>query len=93
MANLKEAEDRRKLGINFLSIFRSARKVLADPTFVPKDTRDIAVAVLEDICSKKFKTLKRNNPEIDWDKLLEFIEKIIALILQLLSIFTFEEGI
>jgi hypothetical protein len=79
--------DRRRLGVTFISVLKAAKKVTANPDFLPTSRRDIAESILEEIIGKNLPQAREAEPGIDWDGLLAFIEKLLPIILQLLAIF------
>ena len=80
-------KDRRKKGVTFLSVLRAARELSEDAEFDPQNKKEFSEKILEKIISKKLVAAKSEEPEIDWNGLLEFIERILPLILQILAIF------
>ena len=80
-------KDRRKKGVTFLAVLRAARELSDDADFDPTNKKEFSEKVLEKIISKKLPAAKAEEPEIDWNGLLEFIERILPLILQILAIF------
>ena len=80
-------KDRRKKGVTFLSVLRAARELADDADFDPTNKKEFSEKVLEKIISKKLAQAQNEEPEIDWNGLLEFIERILPLILQILAIF------
>lgn len=81
------ARDRRRLGVNFISVLRAAKEVLSDPEYVPESRQSIAEKILEKIMGKNLPQARQDEPAVDWDAILEFIEKLLPIILQLLAIF------
>jgi hypothetical protein len=79
--------DRRRMGVKFISILKAAKKITNDPEFEPTTRKELTERILEEIISKKLPQARRDDPEIDWDALLEFIEKLIPIILEILSLF------
>ena len=79
--------DRRKKGVTFLAVLRAARELSDDADFDPANKKEFSEKVLEKIISKKLPEAQNEEPEIDWNGLLEFIERILPLILQILAIF------
>ena len=83
--------DRRKLGVNFISVLRAVKKITEDPEFEPvtsdqlTNSVDFAEAVLEEITSKRLPELV--DAGIDIDAILEFIKRILPIIFQLLVLF------
>ena len=80
-------KDRRKKGVTFLAVLRAARELSDDVDFDPSSKSEAAEKILEKIISKKLPLAQNEEPEIDWNGLLEFIERILPLILQILAIF------
>lgn len=80
-------KDRRRFGVNFFSVLRAAKKVTTNPEFEPTTQTEFAEAILSEIIGKDLPQAKVNMPEVDWDSLLAFIEKILPLILQILALF------
>ena len=80
-------KDRRKKGVTFLAVLRAARELSDDADFDPTNKKEFSEKVLEKIISKKLNQAQNEEPEIDWNGLLEFIERILPLILQILAIF------
>ena len=81
--NLSESEftraERRELGLTALNVFRTARK-LKKQGLLSKNSKIAAKQVAE--------ALKlRGKPGVDWDKIIEFLTKLMPIILQLLAIF------
>lgn len=81
------SRDRRRLGVNFFSVLRAAKKVAEDPEFEPDSALEMAETILANIVGKDLPQAKADMPEIDWDSLLAFIMKILPLILKLLALF------
>jgi hypothetical protein len=80
--------DRRKLGVNFISVLRAARKITKDPEFEPTTKRELSEKILEEIASRKLPQIRQDDPSLDLDAIIEFIEKLLPIILEIISIFT-----
>lgn len=85
----RRVRDRRDLGVNFFSILQAARVVTSNPGFEPVTRGDLSTAILEEIIGEKLKSARVANEGIDWGGLLAFIEKLLPLILKILSLFGF----
>lgn len=83
----RKIRDRRRLGVNFFSVLRAARKVSSDPKFEPTTKEDLSEAILEEIMGEKLASARMTREGIDWDGLLAFIEKLIPLIMKLMALF------
>jgi len=81
------ASDRRRFGVNFISVLRAAKEVTSDPDFEPTTRREIAEKILEKIIGKSLPQLRESEPGIDLSSIIAFIEKLLPIILQLLAIF------
>lgn len=84
---LTKIKSRIKTGVNFFSVLGAARELFENPEFEPSSKQEIAEKILEKIINKKLPKARKSDPQIDWDSLLEFIEKILPIILSILSIF------
>ncbi len=79
--------ERARFGVNFFSVLRAARKVSSRPDFAPGSHREFAEAILSEIIGKNLPQARSDMPEVDWDSLLAFIEKLLPFIMQILSLF------
>jgi hypothetical protein len=77
----KRRKDRKRLGVNFLSVLRAAKKVASDPSFEPESTDEMAEAVLAEIVGVSFPQAKLDWQDIDWEAIIAFIMKILPLLL------------
>lgn len=80
------SRDRRRVGVNFFSVLRAAKKVTSDPEFEPGSMRELSEAILTQIIGKDLSQARVDMAEIDWAALLAFIEKILPLILMLFGL-------
>jgi hypothetical protein len=76
-------EDRRKLGVNFFSVFKAAKELSKDPEFEPESRKDFAEKILEKISEKKLPQLEEEG--IDLEALIAFILKVLPIILLFLA--------
>ena len=79
-------KQRRRLGVNFMSILKAAKKLSKNSDFAPVTRLQFAEAILEEITSKNLPKLAKEG--IDLDALLAFIMALLPLILEIISIFT-----
>lgn len=79
--------DRRRLGVNFISVLRAARRLSESPEFEPESDRELHELILEEILSKKLPEARASMPEIDWTAIIAFIERVLPLILKLIAFF------
>ena len=79
--------DRRAKGVNFRTVLKATATLSKDPEFDPSDRKECAEKVLEYIVGKQLPQARADEPGIDWDSILAFIEKILPLILQIISLF------
>ncbi|MEA1999538.1 MAG: hypothetical protein U9N61_09515 [Euryarchaeota archaeon] len=87
MANFEErVRDRRRMGVNFFSVLRAAKKVTSRPEFEPGSPRELVESILEEIVGKDLPQARSDMPEIDWDSLLAFIEKLLPIILMIFGL-------
>ena len=77
---------RRAMGLTVRNMARAARELAADGS-IDKDTprEDVAELVLEKIVTENPKAFA--DPGVDWDAILAFIEKLLPLILAIISMF------
>jgi len=71
--------------VTFLEAYEAAVYIGAE-TLRTMDRRDAAALVAA--TALKAKGLTPETPTVDWDSLIEFIEKILPLILMLIDLFT-----
>lgn len=76
---------RREMGLTFGNVRKLLEKMKADEELEGKTNAELAVEVLHNLVDGRPAAF--NDPEIDWEKLLTFIEKLIPLILKLISLF------
>lgn len=76
---------RRQLGVTFLAVLRSTRQLTTDPAFEPANLTEMAEAVLEHITGRTLPQLRR--AQLDVDALIEWITRLLPLILQILELF------
>lgn len=77
--------DRLALGVNFFSVAKAAKELMSDPNFQPTTKREFAEKVLEKITSKSLPQLQEAG--ISLEEILAFIEAILPLIIQIITIF------
>jgi len=77
---------RRELGLTF----RNVRRLLAEKQkageLEGRDTAELAVEVFNDLVTENPQAF--SDPSLDWDAILAFLEKLIPLIMQLISLFS-----
>jgi len=77
---------RRRMGVTPRNIAKATRQMLADGTITkdtPKD--EVAELVLERLVLDNPKAFA--DPTLDWDAILSFIERLIPLIMTIISLF------
>lgn len=78
--------DARRLGITFLSVRSSLKELKASGAIDGSESNsELSVIVAEHIASKKENKAAFAKEGVDWDSLLAFIEKLIALIMRLFA--------
>ena len=76
---------RRKLGLTFKNIRRATKALYQAGELEDMSRSEIAAAVLDKITSENPKVYA--DPTLDWDALLDFIERLIPIILRLIELF------
>ena len=74
--------ERRRAGVTYLNILRIVRGMSQEERELPNET--LALVVSSQLVAEKPEGFFE---DIDWDRLLEFIEKLVELILKLLPLF------
>lgn len=78
--------DARRLGITFLSVRSSLKELKASGTIDGSEgTGELAAIVADHISSKKENKTAFAKEGVDWDSLLAFLERLIALIMKLFA--------
>jgi len=76
---------RRKMGLTFGNCLRVARQLKKDGTLSEDD--DVAAAQIAAELAKENPKGFEGTTAIDWDAILAFIEKLLPLIMQIISMF------
>ena len=76
----------RRLGLTVRNIGPIVRKIRDEPDFADKTHAEIAVEVAERLAEQNPDGFR--DPNLDWDAIIEFIEKLLPLILKLIEIFS-----
>ncbi len=77
---------RREMGLTIRNVKGLLDEMKADGDLEGKTNAELAVEVLDNLLDGKPSAFK--DPEIDWDQLLAFIERLVSLILKLIGLFT-----
>lgn len=67
--------------VNFISALRAAKIVTTNPNFVPTSDRHLAEAILNEIAGDDLPQAKIDFSNIDWEKIIDFIIKMLPLLL------------
>lgn len=81
-----QVRDRRRLGVNFFSVIRAAKKVTSNPAFEPSSQQDLVDAIFTELIGKDLPQARASEPGIDWDAVIAFIMKILPLILMIFGL-------
>lgn len=84
------AKQREQMGLTRLNIRQVARKLYRNGELTGLNKTEMASLILDTIAMEnvaEFQTVS-NTLTIDWKTLIEFIEKLLPLILQIIAIFT-----
>lgn len=76
---------RRAMGLTFKNVMGLLKEMNADGDLEDKTMPELAVEVLHNLVDGQPAAFK--DPEIDWDSLLAFLEKLIPLIVKILGWF------
>ena len=77
--------DRWRLGVNWFTVLKAAKELSSDPNFEPTTQREFAEAILCHLSGMNRPQAVKDG--IDWDSLIEFIERILPLILEIIMLF------
>jgi len=79
-------KERKKLGLTFCNVLRIMKQLKADKT-LSHDSSIASVQVFAQLVTENPKAFESIGPSVDWDLIMEWLERIIELILKLLPIF------
>jgi len=86
-ANRLSWRERRKLGLTVSNVRRIVLDLQKAGQIDPDDTAGTSVAVLNVLLEENQAEFEKLPPQFDWDKLLEAIERIIELVMRIISLF------
>lgn len=84
---MSSSKTRRQLGITFRSVRLALRDLRKEPGFDQEDAEAATAAVLERLIQPHLHDPSIDWENIDWDKLFEFILKIVELFMTIFSMF------
>jgi hypothetical protein len=76
---------RRAMGLTFRSVRLELRAMQAAGDLEGKDTSTVSVEVVDRLMTKNPKAFA--DPSLDWDALLAFVERLVALLLKIFALF------